>query len=493
MEKYISQKIIPYLVAIPLLTGPSLRGNENPNLDPAWLWTAHESQTLYFSEKGSAVDHCAALLPFFSPGSPLANFDAPDMYPEDGWVLVHRDFDTAHSAPPFPFFTLYNKYRGIFRIMLYNAEAREGTYFLGELKFLDGKKFAKARAGLFTFSDGQPWRQTLESYDPETKLSAYSRMTAYSSWAVFDFPLVGYDPEIKQKDPILVFKLTSIEKQSINLKSAGSIQLQTALENGEEAHPGFTWSAGSVLDSARKGYAAYKTVDSFIQHEVLSPAGEQTHGREFWFQAVKAAAMRQTGGYAPIVAAMGAAIESFIGVAKKATQWEPMKFKGQFQFDSQGVILTSKDLWYHHFFLNSGSSQDLRAQRPLQDVDWGIFNFTRMPRGKETRVPYNRNNWQGEDVTWKLAEEPPLVVNPHSGMDLVSVRVAFERTASNGLDRIASGFMSIREAMEKGYTYEANRETVRGTGFIFELRFKPRNPTLYSDDEILVVKKIGWW
>jgi hypothetical protein len=53
--------------------------------------------------------------------------------------------------------------------------------------------------------------------------------------------------------------------------------------------------------------------------------------------------------------------------------------------------------------------------------------------------------------------------------------------------------MSIREAMEKGYTYEANRETVRGTGFIFELRFKPRNPTLYSDDEILVVKKIGWW
>jgi len=134
---------------------------------------------------------------------------------------------------------------------------------LGELKFLDGKQFAKARAGLFTFSDGQPWRQTLESYDPEIKLSAYSRMTAYSSWAVFDFPLVGYDPELKQKDPILVFKLTSIEKQSISLKSAGSLQLQTALENGEEAHPGFTWSAGSVLDSARKGYAAYKTVDSF--------------------------------------------------------------------------------------------------------------------------------------------------------------------------------------------------------------------------------------
>jgi hypothetical protein len=460
---------------------------------PTWDWRLQSKYVLYSSANGGSVERFSTQLPYYVTGNTLNNFQTPDMYPEDGWVLVHRDFGTPEEAQPFPFFTLYNKYRGIFRVMLYNALNREGTYFMGQLSFLEGKKYPEARAGLFTFVDHRAFRESLDTYDPEIRLTAFSKMTSYSSWAVFDFPFVGYDPDLKKKDPILVFKLTSIDKQSIKLKSAGNLQLYQAVENGEEARPGFAVMAKPFYEDGRKGYATYKTVDSFIQNELLSKAGEGRHKNDAWFKTAKSLAVGQAGGYAPIIAGLGAAIQSFVGGVTHASQYEPLNFHGQFQFETQGVIQTTHDLWFHGFFLNPGPREDGRAERPLQEVDWGIFNFTRSPRSQETKVPYNRNNWQGNDVTWRLLEPPPLAVNPQCGMDLTSVRVAFVKIERNGQDRTVSTFMTVQEAMTNGFKYDAYWETIRGCGMIWELKFRTKNPTKFADNEVLIIKKTGDW
>lgn len=465
----------------------------DPNLDPAWDWTGENRYALYSSVNGGPVQQSNCQLPFFLSGSPLNNFQTPDMYPEDGWVLVHRDFGTPEAAQPFPFFTLYNRYRGIFRVMLFNAVNREGTYFLGELSFLEGARYPEARAGLFSFADSNGFRACLDNYDPSITLTALSAMTAYGSWAVFDFPLVGYDPDLKKKDPILVFKLTSIEKQDFNLQSAGSLQLFQAVENGEQARPGFASTAGALFEAGRKGFASYKTVDAFMKNEILSKAGEEKNKNEAWFGVAKRIATSSAGCYAPIVAGLGAAIESFVGGAHAASEWEHLNFKGQLQFDTQGVLKTTRVLWYHNFFLNAGSREDGRAQRPVQDLDWGVFNFNRMARGQESHQPYRRNNWVGADVTWKLLEPPSIIVNPGAGLELVSVRVAHIRKEENGVDKAVSGFMTVQEAMEKGITYDRRKETQQGTGLIWELHFQTLSPTRFADRDILVVKKMGDW
>lgn len=468
---------------------------EDPNLDPAWNWRTQDEYVLYSSMDGGTPEQHFSQLPYYQSGNILTSFQTPDMYPEDGWVLVHRDFGTPRSAPPFPYFTLYNRYRGIFRVMLFNAQNREGTYFLGQISFLEGRKYPEARAGLFTFADGHAFKESLETYDPEVKLAAVSRMTAYRSWAVFDFPLVGFDPDLKVKDPVLVFRLASVEKQDLELQSAGSIQLFQAVENrtdGEEARPGFTLTPAALSDAGSKGFATYRTEDAFIKNELLSKAGEENHKNEVWFGAAKAIAKSSMGAYAPLIAGLGAAVESFLGGANKASQWEHLNFRGQLQFSSRGAIKTTKELWFQDFFLNPGQ-RDGRAQRPLQEVPWGVFNFTRLPQGRETFVPYLRNAWNGADVTWKLAEPPPLVVNPEAGLELTSVRVRFVRTDRNGVDKVTSEYMTVQDAMEKGYRYDRVVEAIHGTGSIWELRFQTKNPTRFADREILIVKKVGDW
>jgi len=85
------------------------------------------------------------------------------------------------------------------------------------------------------------------------------------------------------------------------------------------------------------------------------------------------------------------------------------------------------------------------------------------------------------------------VVNPKCGMDLTSVRVAFVKIECNGQDRTTSGFMTVQEAIDRGYTYDRWSGTIRGCGMIWELKFKTRKPTKFADNEVLVVKKIEDW
>ena len=205
----------------------------DPNLDRTWDWKSEREIEMYSSLDGGKPTRHMASLPFYTPGNTLNNLGSPDMFDEDGWVLVHRDIGTPASAEAFPFFTLYNKYRGIFRVMLFNAAKREGSYFLGELYLLNADQSERTRTPIMTFIDNDPMNCHMEGYNPKMVLSSMSKMTAYSSWAVFDFPLLGYDPDLRSKDPVLVLRLVAIEKQALNLKTAGDLRLyQTVEQNG---------------------------------------------------------------------------------------------------------------------------------------------------------------------------------------------------------------------------------------------------------------------
>jgi hypothetical protein len=470
--------------------------DNDPNItEKEWNWTSKEQHKMYFIKGEGALQETTAVLPYFTYGNSEFSAEQPDMSAKDGWVLVHRDFGSPDGAQHFPFFTLYNKYRGIFRVMLYNAANREGSFFVGELSLLEADKYSHASTPVFNFADENSG--TLENYNKTIKLTSYSRMSAYSSWAVFDFMLLGFDPELGKKQPILSFKLTHIENKDIKLNTAGDIQLYQSFQASGEAHPGNTSMISEVYAMGTdlylrggKGYATYKSVKSFLDNEVRSPAGVEKNGGASWFPLVASMASGAMGNYLPMIMAMGSVLQSFVGGANTASQWEPLNFTGQLQLETEGTLQTRRDLWHHNFFMNPGEPENAKAQRPLREVAWGIYNFQDSPAVRST---YNKAN---KNVTTKLFKEPSLVVNTHVGMDLVSTRVAFVYVPGP-LDDVKvkvqpSAFMTVQQAMATGHTYE-RLNTMKGkmAGLLWEFKFKTKNPTEFSDSEILVIKRTG--
>ncbi|GEM_PF-9747 len=177
----------------------------DPNLNADWDWTTDQPQTLFYHRPGQAPGRVQAALPFFCPGSRL--YQAPgNRFKEDGWMLVHRDFGTELAAPAIPYFTLYNKYRGSFRVMLFNAAQAEDARVAGLLRLHpDGPG-----APLLTFTNaGEP---CFRSRDERGQVEvAFSPMDKVHGWAVFDFMLIGYDPDLGKQDARLLFTLRRLE------------------------------------------------------------------------------------------------------------------------------------------------------------------------------------------------------------------------------------------------------------------------------------------
>ena len=136
-------------------------------------------------------------LPFdfnYHPFSDAPSQDSKDMYPCDGWMLVYKDFGTSsQQAPEYPSFALYNKYRGILRVMFYlpNGRAVNGvTGWIAKLALINNTK-----AALFTFSDNQKPYVDDPNYQFELSVPAI----AYGSegtWSSADFLLIGYDQKL---------------------------------------------------------------------------------------------------------------------------------------------------------------------------------------------------------------------------------------------------------------------------------------------------------
>lgn len=490
--------LAPVLISLclPTLAGTRPMPKEDPNLDPNWDWTRNEKYVLYSSTSGKPVETHTTFLPYFSQGNLLCVAGmAPDMAAADGWALVHRDFGTPRAAQPFPYFTLYNRHRGIFRVMVFNATNREGSYFIGQLYFGNSEPDTGTHAALMTFGDPRPEPCHLDGYDPGLVLSSISRMTAHDCWAVFDFPLVGYDPRLDDREPIVMFRLIAFEQQDLELKTEGQIQMFQAFREGLVAQPAAPFHLESAREATLKGYSTYKSVSAFLQTEVLSPEARRRNGDKDWFKAVQPIAASKLVSYLPYVAALGSVIDFFIGGAAKSTGLEPLNFTGQLHLDTTGYLRTRRDLLYLAFFLNPGPTQEHIAQRPLRRIPWGVVNFRKAPVIDVAEVrPYERDHWRGSDITLKLAEAPGIVVNPECAMDPVSTRVAFtiRNPKAEKNPTSTSPFMTVDEARSRGYTYDQHYDWVRTDSLLWEFRFRVRSATLHSDPEIVILKRTGF-
>jgi hypothetical protein len=76
-----------------------------------WNWSAPTFQVYYTNSNGQIVNQ-TIIGPYNSSDSGVYENDKMkcDLWKEDGWMLVCKDFGTPVTAPSMPFMVLYNKF-----------------------------------------------------------------------------------------------------------------------------------------------------------------------------------------------------------------------------------------------------------------------------------------------------------------------------------------------------------------------------------------------
>jgi hypothetical protein len=451
----------------------------DPNLDPRWDWRAEESFRLFLSPQGGTPTPVVAQTPFRTAWNILNRFTA-DFEPEDGWMLVHKDFGTPAAGVPFPYFTLYNRYRGLFRVMLFNGANREESFYIGQLSFLEGNSRPDRTAAILTFAADQ--QDAFRShYDRTQSLVATCQMATYGDWAVFDFPLAGFDPELEKRDPVLILTLKGIAASKLQMEGQGRLDLVE--KQVAETTPGFAFSGGDLAGAAQTGYKFFKDVDTWFREEASNPKNKD----QFWFGPVqKLLTSSRVASFVPIIASLGGFVNAFVGGANRAGPREPLAFTGQLQFGIEGGLETTRQLWATAFYLVPGPRDGL-AQRPLQKVPWGIFNIENLPllQVKHIGDPGPEHRWMPLHV--RLAR-PTILLNQETGMDFLSCRISYQRNnvKQNDRDEEPMPFLNLEQAIWPGCDFGPDHSV--GNRILWEFKFRIREAVKHSDHEIVLYK-----
>lgn len=337
----------------------------DPNLDPDWDWTTDQPYELFI--KGATTPTIVSL-PYKineGPASILNKKANTDIKPEEGWVLLYRDFGTEKRKIKFPKFILYNRFRGTLRVIYYNTSESNFSYAIATIEQLYNGK----RAALFSFGRKDYF---LEGFDQSLILSA-AHQTQSRAWSYVDFTILGFQKNLAT-DASLRFKIYGVEESDVQLE--GDLTLSQILNSGQvngrydtkkaiDKGARFFKEIQSAKDSLRDD--VNKNPDSWYAKHVLSLLGSSFAN------------------FIPGIAGVAGFITSFISSGEENRPL-PMKFAGEIELTGK----ITKDSLIDSFTLKTpGAGQSDPSEisgLPLYDKPIGVFNLERKPsfyQGKE--------------------------------------------------------------------------------------------------------------
>ncbi|SDM43316.1 T9SS type A sorting domain-containing protein [Siphonobacter aquaeclarae] len=390
--------LLPVLFCFSALTAyASFLPDSSKNAEVAWDWTACCSgHTMYASRNGEKPTKLTAVqLPFYSSGHWLVEAysnEQKDMWPEDGWILAYKDFGTAEKAPPFPFFVLYNRYKGTFRVMVYNARAVLASYFRLTLSF------SQSPAALFTFTEKRGRYQSLESYDSGARQMVVTQASQGQGWICGDFLMTGYVPD-----------LASGSTLRLDVDAVGQWYAGQGDPAWERTLSG-AGAGGSLPDddfpaAIRNGYKSFSSPDavsSFLGRTDMYSTLEK------WLSIGDAAG-----------------IDYLISGQDGFSGYQPVSFKNQPPLVVLGAQIVP--LASYRFALGTDTRPD--AYPLLQPVSWGIFNVKNTLdwiSSRQTRTQFcpQKDKQITDNYTARRLPAIELAVNPDIPMTLISSQAA---------------------------------------------------------------------
>lgn len=443
----------------------------DPNLNATWNWWTYQSHRMYYSPNGSItnIQTLDKFLPFYTQGNILNTGPELDIYPEDGWVLAFKDFGTPTRPIDFPFFALYNKYRGTFRVMLYNAQQTQSSYLKGELSFVN-----PSYAGALMTLNAEGNQAFIDSYDRSVKDHQITTVNQFADWIVFDFNLAGYDPNYSPNAG-LKLQIHRVDETSMTLNSTAF----TLNEVVKKSTPGGQGS--SFANAINNGYNIFDSVNDLkgvLDEKVKDSSTGFLHNilNSSYVQAV------------PIIGKALGVIRAFIGGTTKPAPRQPMKFEGTLNFTG---LATLGNTLYSRTFSLSSSSTVLSDYKPVQTINWGIFNIGTMPKLNISVVEgYDSDCKWYVDATAQTPNSVDLRSNhAANGMILKRIRMGIITDPNNVASPISYSDNSPSFHETRRLQYGEIASTVFGDKELaVALTYEIINPTRYLDKQITIYK-----
>jgi hypothetical protein len=385
-----------------------------------WDWTEADL-LLHVRYQGDTRDPVHDVpMPWNDYSGPCFQEEA-DVDPVDGWVLLAGDLGTNLLEPPpdFPYFFLYNKYRGLIRsYFFYGARysaPTEATHQMGSLEFENGQVPA------FTHHTGT----TLDDYDPAYVQVFMKKHMPLNHWACLDFDVAGYDPDIASKSGT-TFALWWYELTQSLLEAQGVAGLSGTLDAADlrTGKVGGEWdtiqgAAGPIMKAVSLFAGSEDAANTLAAR--IEAFHDDGNAQTWWSTAIAAgapAAALSAGDVASVIADLGGFITKLVtgGSGSQVPLSWTVDLTGDLQIN--GTISEAPDLTSVRFYVPGSAYGSHPRLEPFYHQPLGVYALSARP----TLKWYSRQP-SGKSVNLDL---PPdwVTVNPHAGLQLVSARAA---------------------------------------------------------------------
>jgi|GEM_PF-2800135 len=355
----------------------------DPNLDPNWDWTAvapDPGHRMYYAGPDGVIREAFAQSPFRKNGDDyyVSNGTNPDMFREDGWQLVYRDFGTATGAPHLPFFIIYNKFRGLMRVFVLNVNGYRDDYYEMRLMFRNDSP----KPALFTCNDTNPTEKFLNKFN-SSGILRYIGVNTPGMWYSGEFLLAGFDPNIPSST-VLRLELDGLNSSKIILDGSivanGSVNLEGIITGtgNLSGYYGVQNNSAGLLNGGLK--FLLPLAGETILSNIVRPNADRL---------IKATEKQKIG---PVVDLIGKTLKNVTGflgsnkynytkmpISLKMSTQELANYAGniaiQGTLNLTGTLESLEPIWRADFAL-SNLNQVPGLYKPVRANEWGIVNIS---------------------------------------------------------------------------------------------------------------------
>lgn len=412
----------------------------------SWDWTNSANYTYaYIQGKGSIP----VSSPFTTASS--ANKDisliiqGKDYLPAQGWVLLDKVFGSKeqYAETMYPYFMLYNKYRGIVRLFVFNNSQESHSSAMVTLNWLGSKTNALLASN---FSYTLPANST-QAKSTDTKVVNYVDDYYSSSWFVTDF-IVSFDPKTDAKNNYtLEFKIYSEVKSEVDLQGTLHFETRSATMLGNNASSPSIGSpfavAGKVLSKLPDEKAitdAVKAVNTLtgtggaggkeLKDKLNNTQSElESKGFVSFISNITSAAK----GLGGIIGSVAGIADIFIGKSSPISKVEIMPTVSEGTTTMQGNITTKTNAARYvlqlpgtnHVYADGSVNAD---GLPVYDKPLGVFCLEEEPQIDRLRVIDRYERRHGDDEyyvsykyrSFKVTGNIKIAINKASGLEYVA-------------------------------------------------------------------------
>lgn len=437
--------------------------NEITSGTPKLDWTAQNYLRVYEDPPTSGNWTNGSIInPFYDANNNnlqhLINTNFPELQdnkPEDGWELINfsmgQQFDTDASGALtiqnetefHPKLILYNKFTGVLRVFVFfDKSLVNSDYETAVIRLqpdYDNITNQDNVPALFQHIDGVI--KPLADFERhERGLSVVNNVEiAAGEWIYADFAM-SYDPCVCFYDYIKLYvDVDVINSSTIDL--GGSITLDGYVDvsnkKGDVDNSNFIQS---VLKSGKKGQTANKSVKGF--NEMLEKSSKNL--------GVKALKVKQFKKFTETVVTAGTVAVPYVGIAigiidffvttgqKKNADDKPSKptrnpisLQGDITLSGGITDITPGTDYYIEVPGSQNQNSNAIEHIPMYNQPLGVMTMLEAPKIKyatyyaPTNVPF-RNSWnQQMSITqFQVDENPEILINPASGLELEELKVS---------------------------------------------------------------------